>query len=96
MSHTTEPGEELVLTPEQLQGLSRGVAATIMPVSGGWRVHYFSIPDFENEPGDDFPTFEDALAAVSGVLPALNTEEERQRAAAEYREQLPSSDDAPL
>jgi hypothetical protein len=81
---------KLELTPEQLRGLQYGVAAIIMPVSGGWRVHYFSIPDFGQEPGTDFPSFEAAIAAIEDVLPAVNTPEERARARDELQERTRS------
>jgi hypothetical protein len=77
---------DTTLTPEQVQGLQHGVGASIMPVSDGWRVHYFSIPTFEEEPGTTFPDFDSALAAIKEVLPPVNTEEQRERA----REQLSS------
>jgi hypothetical protein len=78
------------LTPEQLRGLQYGVAVTLMPVSEGWRVHYFSIPDFDEEPGTDFPSFEAAIDAIEDVLPAVNTPEERARARDELEQRTRS------
>src|SRR5436305_12352809 len=79
------------LTLEQLRGFQQGIAVTIMPVRDGWRVHYFSITDFDDEPGTTFPSFEAALAAVEEVLPAVNSPEERERADRELRQRLRDS-----
>lgn len=79
------------MTPEQPRGLQYGVAATLMPVGAGWRVHYFSLPHFEEEPRTDFPSFEAALHAMVEVLPAVNTDEEGARASDELRDYLRSS-----
>jgi len=49
------------------------------------------IPHFEDEPGTDFPSFEDALEAMVDVLPAVNTDKERARARDELREHLRNS-----
>lgn len=81
-----DQGDELSL--EQLRGLQHGVAATITPVSDGWRVHYFSVPDFEQQPGTTFSTFQAALAAMDEVLPVVNSSKERSRARDELRERL--------
>jgi hypothetical protein len=81
-------GEDLSATLKQLRGLQYGVAVTLMPVSDGWRVNYFSIPDFDAEPGTTFPTFEAAIEAIEQVLPAVNTDEEKARARDELREYL--------
>lgn len=80
--------EEFGLSAEQLRGLQWGVAATIMPVQRGWRIHYFSIPTFEEEPGTDFPSFDVAIAAVIETIPAINSHEKRARALAEFRTRL--------
>lgn len=87
----TEPDRPPPLTPEQLRGLQYGVAATLMPVGDGWRLHYFSLPHFEDGPGTDFPSFEAALEAMVEVLPAVNTDEERARARDELRDRLRDS-----
>jgi hypothetical protein len=58
-------------------------------------VHYFSIPDFDQEPGTDFPSFEAVIDAVRDVLPAVNTSEERTRAREELNERMRDSDDTP-
>jgi hypothetical protein len=78
-------GTEGTLSEEQLEAFEYGWAATIMPAREGWRVQYFSMEDFEGEPGDVFATFEDAIAAISEVLPVVNSEEERARARRELR-----------
>ncbi|MDQ2743460.1 MAG: hypothetical protein M3Z66_14375 [Chloroflexota bacterium] len=74
------PDADRTLTPEQLRGLQYGVAATLMPVGDCWRLHYFSIPHFE-----------EALHAVVEVLPAVNSNEERARARNELRDHLRNS-----
>jgi len=84
---------ELFLSAEQLEALQNGVAATIMPVTNGWRVQYFSVPSFDQEPGTTFPTFASALAAIGDVLPRVNSPEERARARADL-EALQHSDEA--
>lgn len=86
------PDGRQALTSEQLRGLQYGVAATLMPVGDGWRVHYFSIPHFEHEPGTDFPSFDAALEAIVEVLPAVNTDEHRAKAREELRDRLRTSD----
>jgi len=80
--------DDLVLTVRQLQGLQHGVAASVMPVENGWRVHYFSQPTFEAEPGTDFRTCSEALTAIAQVLPIVNTPEEKARARDELRDYL--------
>lgn len=67
---------ELGVTEDDLRGFEYGVAASIMPVSDGWKVDYFSVPDFEREPGHVFSSFDRALAAVARVLPHANPPEE--------------------
>lgn len=74
------PEDDPELTILRLQGLRDGIGAFIMPVTAGWRIHYFSSPAFDEEPGTDFPTFQKAMAAIADVLLAVNTEEEKERA----------------
>jgi hypothetical protein len=76
------------LSPSELRGLQYGVAAAIMPVTGGWRVQYFSIPSFEAEPGTDFSTLEGAVVETAKILAAMNTDEERARACDELRQHM--------
>lgn len=83
------------LDAEQLEGLRRGVAATIMPVNDGWRVHYFSLPSFEEESGTDFPSLAAALQAVADVLSSINSAEQRERAAAELQALTETPDSLP-
>jgi hypothetical protein len=59
-----------------------------MPVSDGWCVHYFSVPDFDAEPGDTYSSFETALAAIGDILPMVNAEEERARALQELEQRF--------
>lgn len=68
---------ELGVTEEDLRGFEYGVAASIMPVSEGWKVDYFSVPDFEREPGHVFATFDHAMEAMARVLPHANPPEAR-------------------
>jgi hypothetical protein len=56
--------DDFALTVRRLQGLQHSIAALLMPVEDGWRVHYFSRPSFEPMPGTDFPDFHDALDAI--------------------------------
>ncbi len=96
-----EPGEPNVpaldeaLSPEQLRGLQDGVGAVILPVTDGWRIRYFSLPDFDAEPGTTFSSFDAAMAALQKVLPVINTDEERARARQELHEQLDRSGNPP-
>ena len=83
--------ESADLTPEQLRGWQWGVAATVMPTQAGWRVRYFSVPDFDREEGTDFPTFEAALGAIADILPSANSDASRQRASAELRRRIQAS-----
>jgi len=80
------------MTEEQLRAYEQGWAARIMPVKAGWKIDYFSIPDFEREPGTVFPTFEDALIALAEVLPAANAEEQRLKAREDLRRLRTESD----
>jgi hypothetical protein len=80
--------DDFLLTVRRLQGLQQGIAALLMPVESGWRVHYFSRPTFDTEPGTDFPDFDAALAAIAEVLPVVNTSEEKARAQEELRQYL--------
>jgi hypothetical protein len=84
---------EVSLTPEQLRALPHGVAATLMPVHDGWRVQYCSLPSFEDEPGSTFPSFEAAIAALSEMLPRVNSEDQRRRARA-HTERLEAPEDS--
>lgn len=80
---------EQPMTMDQLRAYEQGWGVRIMPIRVGWKVHYFSTPDFENEPGSPFASFEDAIEAVCAVLPAANSEEQRAQARADLR-RLPS------
>jgi len=82
------PDDDVELTIRRLEGLQQGIAGILMPVSDGWRVHYFSLPTFDNEPGTTFSSFETAIEAIVSVLPAVNTLEEKARAGVELREYL--------
>jgi len=90
-----ERADPYQLTLEQLRGFQFGVAVVIMPVTEGWRVHYFSIPDFDDEPGTTFPTYGAAMQAVDDVLPVVNSREQRERATHELRERLRHEADPP-
>lgn len=68
------------LTDEQLAAFKQGWAATIMPVEDGWKINYFSVSDFEDEPGTTFPSIDEALGALRAILAAVNLPEERERA----------------
>ena len=83
-----DPSEPLELTLEQLRSYQYGIAGVIMPVTGGWRIHYFSIPNFDGEPGSTFPTYEEAMSALDEVLPVANSPGERERATQELRERV--------
>lgn len=87
----TPDGDDQKFTVEQLHSFQWGVAATLMPVTGGWRIHYFSVPDFDEEPGTTFPTFEAAISALQEVLPTVNTEEARATAREELEQRLHES-----
>ena len=79
------------MTIDRLRTFQWGVAATIMPVTDGWRIHYFSVPDFDEEPGTTFPTFEAAISALQEVLPVVNTDEARATAREELKGRLRES-----
>lgn len=86
---TDPPAEDQgALSLAQLRGLQYGVAATIMPVATGWRLHYYSAPSFAEEPGTDFCSLEEAIVAMTEVLAAMNTDEEKLRANAELADRL--------
>lgn len=57
-----------------------GVGASIMPVGEGWKVAYFSSPNFESQTGTVFGTFEEALMAIEELLPLVNSAEEKVKA----------------
>jgi hypothetical protein len=75
----TDSGD-VSLSDEQLQAFEQGWGASIMPDRDGWKVQYFSIQHFAKEPGDVFASFEEAVAAISDVLPVVNSEADRARA----------------
>jgi hypothetical protein len=75
----TESGD-VSLSNQQLEAFERGWGASIMPDRDGWKVQYFSVQDFDDEPGDVFASFEEAVEAISDVLPAVNSEADRARA----------------
>ena len=84
-----EPGQRAAqLTDEQLRAFEQGWAVTLMPVPGGWKLHYFSSSAFATAPGTTVPTFEQALADIATILPAVNSpvEQERARQALAVRE----------
>lgn len=81
----SDSADRRALSENQLEALQHGVAATVMPVSGGWRVHYFSVPDFDDQPGTDFAAFADALQSIADILPTINSPEERERAVEDLR-----------
>lgn len=66
-----------------------------MPIRAGWKIHYFSIPDFESELGTPFTTFADAIDAVCSVLPAANSEDQRAKARSELRRLLSEGESSP-
>ena len=71
---------DVSLSDEQLEAFEQGWGASIMPDRDGWKVQYFSIQHFPKEPGDVFASFEEAVAAISDVLPEVNSEADRARA----------------
>jgi len=77
-----EPPEssDVSLSDEQLEAFEQGWGASVMPDRDGWKVQYFSIQHFPKEPGDVFASFEEAVAAISDVLPEVNSEADRARA----------------
>jgi hypothetical protein len=88
-----ERPEPLELTLEQLRSYQYGIAGVIMPVTDGWRIHYFSLPNFDEEPGTTFPTYEAAMSGLDEVLPVANSPQERERATDELRERVRRSAD---
>jgi hypothetical protein len=74
------PDLESPLAPDELAAFEQGWAATVMPVHDGWKVQYFSDPSFEDEVGTTFSSLPDALAAISEMLPIVNSPEEKERA----------------
>ena len=77
-----EPGEsgDVSLSDEQLEAVAQGWGASIMPDRDGWKVQYFSVQNFADQPGDVFASFEEAVAAITDVLPAVNSGADRERA----------------
>ena len=53
-----------------------------MPVTDGWKIDFFSVPDFEQEPGTTFSSLREAVQTILEWLPRVNTEEERAKARA--------------
>ncbi len=76
------------LPDDQILALQQGIGVSIMPVSDGWRVLYFSLPDFDEEPGKTFRALDAAVADVVRMLPKLNTEERREKARQELAKRL--------
>jgi len=71
---------DAALSDRQLEAFEQGWGASIMPDRDGWKVQYFSVQHFADEPGDVFASFEEAVAAISDVLPVVNSEADRARA----------------
>jgi hypothetical protein len=75
-------GVEIPLSARQLHAFQYGLGARIMPAHDGWKVDFFSVPDFEQEPGTTFATLQEAVQLVLEWLPRVNSEEERAKAKA--------------
>ncbi len=71
------------MTAEQLQAYEWGWGAKLMPVKDGWKIHYYSTPTFEKEPGTVFPDFAEAIAALCTLLPEANSPEQKDQARAD-------------
>lgn len=71
------------LSVEQLRAYEWGWGAKLMPVKDGWKLHYYSTPSFEEEPGTVYSTLVDAIEALSDILPAANSLEQKERARAD-------------
>src|SRR5690349_9169583 len=67
-------------TEEELRAYQKGVAVLLMPVRDGWKVSYLSGGDWEQEPGTEFATFDEAVQAISALLPQANSVDERAKA----------------
>ena len=72
--------DEIPLNARELRAVQRGVAATIMPVAGGWKVQYVTGLDFEDEHGTTYSQISEAVEAIIKMLPLVNSEEGRARA----------------
>jgi hypothetical protein len=81
-SETTRCRVEALENQLQRPPVEYGLGARIMPVSDGWRVDFFSVPDFEQEPGTTYDSLEDAVQILLEWLPKVNSPEERDRARA--------------
>lgn len=76
------PGEgplEIPLSEQQLRAFQYGVGAMIVPVGDEWKVVYFGAEEFEDEVGEMYPSFEDAMAAIEEIIPAINTPDQREK-----------------
>jgi hypothetical protein len=73
---------ETSLNARQLRAFQYGLGARIMPVADGWKIDFFSVPDFEQEPGTTFSSLQEAVQTILEWLPRVNTEEERAKARA--------------
>jgi hypothetical protein len=73
---------ETSLNARQLRAFQHGLGARIMPVADGWKIDFFSVPDFEQEPGTTFSRLQEAVQTILEWLPRVNTEEERAKARA--------------
>ena len=71
---------DIGMTAEQLAAYEHGWGAMIMPSSRGWKLYYFSVPDFDEEPGTVFPDFDAAMDALYEILPAANSQEQKEKA----------------
>lgn len=70
------------LNARQLRAFRYGLGARIMPATDGWKIDFFSVPDFEREPGTTCSSLKEAVQLILEWLPRVNTEEERAKAQA--------------
>lgn len=71
---------EIHLNVRQLRAFQYGVGARLMPVHDGWRLDFFTVEDFEREPGTTYRTLDESMEVVRRLLPTVNTEEARAKA----------------
>lgn len=51
----------------------------VLPVRDEWKVVCFGAREFEDEAGELCPSFDEAMAAIEEIAPAINTQDQREK-----------------
>ena len=70
---------EVPLSQEQLRAFQHGVGAMIVPVGDEWKVVYFGAQEFQDEDGELYPSFDEAMAAIEEIVPVINRPDQREK-----------------